>query len=156
MANTFSVTLTGAQETPPNASAANGTGTITWNAAANALTYDFIVKGLNFGQVTGMQFHSGAAGMTGPLAFGPLNPPLASGQLNPPQDTNDFKTIMNADGSWTVQGVWELTDPASIPITNFAPVLSSATVGSVVPLYWNVQTIAFPNGEIRGQLNPIA
>ena len=148
MATTFSVTLTGAQETPPNSSTANGTGTLTWNAAANALTYDFIVRGLNFGQVTSMHFHSGAAGMASPIAFG---------QLNPAQDTDDFMTTMNADGSWTVHGVWEMTDlAASIPITNFAPVLSSATVGSPVPLYWDVHTTMFPNGEIRGQLNPTA
>jgi serralysin len=147
MATTFSVTLAGAQETPPNASAANGTGTVTWDAAADTLTYDFTIKGLSFGQVTGMHFHSGAAGMAGAVAFG---------QLNPAQDTNDFKTIMNADGSWTAHGVWGTTDLASIPITNFAAVLSSAPVGSSVPLYWNVHTTMFPNGEIRGQLNATA
>src|SRR5215213_9626233 len=81
------------------------------------------------------------------------------------QDTGDFKTIVtNPDGSWTVHGVWELTDPASIPITTFAPVLSSATpppagsstVGSPVPLYWDIHTTAFPSGEMRGQLVPTA
>jgi len=143
---------------------ATGFGTLTWDAAANTLSYDFTVKGLNFNQVTGMQFYSGAAGMTGPLAFGQLNPPQDTGtQLNPTQDKGDFTTIiMNPDGSWEVKGVWDLTDPASIPITNFAPVLSSATpppagsstVGSPVPLYWNVSTITFPDGEIRGQLVP--
>ena len=147
MANTFNVTLTGAQETPSTPSTATGTGTLTWNAAANALTYDFTIRGLNFGQVTSMHFHSGAAGIAGPIAFG---------QLNPAQDTDDFTITMNADGSWTAHGVWEMTDLASIPITDFAAELSSATVGSSVPLYWNVHTNAFPNGEIRGQLNPIA
>jgi serralysin len=147
MADTFSVTLTGDQETPPNASAANGTGMVTWDAAADTLTYDFTIKGLDFGQVTAMHFHSGDEGVAGPVVFG---------QLNPAQDTDDFKTIMNADGSWTVQGVWETTDPASTPITDFADVLSSAAAGSSVPLYWNVHTTMFPNGEIRGQLDAIA
>jgi len=147
MATTFSVTLTGAHETPPNSSGATGTGTATWNPAANTLTYDFTIKSLSFGQVTGMHFHSGAAGMAGAVAFG---------QVSPAQDTDDFKTIMNADGSWTAHGVWETTDFASIPITNFAPVLSSAPVGSSVPLYWDVHTTMFPNGELRGQLQATA
>jgi len=147
MADTFSATLTGDQETPPNSSAANGTGTVTWDAAADTLTYDFTIAGLNFDQVTAMHFHSGDEGVAGTVVFG---------QLNPAQDTNDFTTIMNDDGSWTVHGVWDTTDLASTPITDFADVLSSAAVGSSVPLYWNVHTTMFPNGEIRGQLDAIA
>jgi serralysin len=147
MADTFNVTLTGDQETPPNASAANGTGMVIWDAAADTLTYDFTIKGLDFGQVTAMHFHSGDEGVAGPVVFG---------QLNPAQDTDDFKTIMNDDGSWTVHGVWDTTDPANTPITDFADVLSSAAAGSSVPLYWNVHTTMFPNGEIRGQLDAIA
>ena len=56
MADTFNVTLTGDQETPPNDSTANGTGMVTWDAAADTLTYDFTIKGLDFGQVTAMHF----------------------------------------------------------------------------------------------------
>jgi serralysin len=154
MATTFSVAPTGAQETPPNQSAASGKGTLTWNATADTLTYDITIQGLNFGQVTGMQFHTDAPGTVGAVAY--MAGAVAFGQLNPAQDNNNFQTIMNPDGSWAVHGVWDATDPASIPITNFAATLSSATVGSHVPLYWDVQTITFPNGEIRGQLNPTA
>jgi len=171
MAHTFSVNLAGTQETPPNASAATGTGMLTWDATANTLTYEFTVKGLFYGQVTGMQFHSSTAGTVGAVAyppdavaFGQLNPAQdTGGQLNPTQDKGDSKTIMNPNGSWTVQGTWDLTDPASIPITNFVSVLSAATpppagssmVASSVPLYWNVSTITFPTGEIRGPLVPV-
>jgi serralysin len=64
--------------------------------------------------------------------------------------------VLNADHSWTVSGVWELTDPANRPITDFATVLGSATVGMDVPLYFNVHTTQFQAGEIRGQLVAIA
>src|SRR5689334_9519865 len=115
MADTFNVTLTSDQETPPNASAANGTGMVTWDAAADTLTYDFTIRGWDFGQVTAMRFHGDEGGVAGPVVFG---------QLNPAQDTDDFTTAMNADGSWTAHGVWETTDPANTPITDFADVLS--------------------------------
>jgi serralysin len=142
MADTFNVTLTGDQETPPNASAANGTGMVTWDAAADTLTYDFTIKGLDFGQVTAMHFHSGDEGVAGPVVFG---------QLNPAQDP-DLQVLMNDDGSWTISGVWDVTDASNVPITDFASVLNSTPAGSDAPLYWNVHTTPFPAGEIRGQL----
>jgi serralysin len=65
-----------------------------------------------------------------------------------------------------VSGRWETTDgvvPGSASITKpaigggtFATVLDSATVGTAVPLYFNVHTNVFPGGEIRGQLVTIA
>jgi hypothetical protein len=158
----FTVSLTGAQETPPNASTASGTGTVVWDAANTTATYTFTVRGLDFGpalgqpaqtattadDVTGMHFHSGALGMAGPIVFG---------QLNPAQDTDDLVVAMNADGSWTISGIWESTDPVSVSLTpaefaNFVTLLNSTPVGSAVPLYWDVHTTGFPNGEIRGQL----
>ena len=157
MAQTFTVDLTGTQETPPNASAASGAGTVVWDADTTTATYEFVVNGLDFGpalglapqtettadDVTAMHFHSGDRDMAGPIVFG---------QLNPAQDTNDLQVLLNDDGSWTISGVWDTTDPASIPITNFATVLDSTPVGSDAPLYWNVHTTAFQEGEIRGQL----
>ena len=56
----------------------------------------------------------------------------------------------------TLSGVWETTDPPAIPPFDFATVLGSATVGSDVPIYFNVHTGRLSGGEIRGQLVPIA
>ena len=86
------------------------------------------------------------------------------GQIIPAHDNDDLEFVLNADGSWSESGRWETTDPA--PITNtsivpggdvtFADILGSATVGSEVPLYFNVHTVQFTGGAIRGQLVAIA
>ena len=75
----------------------------------------------------------------------------SSGSADPTQDTDDFDAVVNADGSTTFSGVWETTDPANSSISNFAAALGAATLGSDVPLYWNIHTEEFPGGEIRGQ-----
>ena len=72
--------------------------------------------------------------------------------------------MLNADGSWSESGRWETTDLAPIDRPSFVPggdvtfadILGSATVGSDVPLYFNVHTVQFTGGEIRGQLVAIA
>jgi serralysin len=74
------------------------------------------------------------------------------GQIGPAQDNDDLDIVLNVDGSWTVSGIWETTDPANVSIANFADALSSAVAGSDVALYFNIYTGPFPAGEIRGQL----
>src|SRR5689334_22000317 len=118
MANNFNVVLTGNQETPPNTSAAHGLGTAVLDVAANTLTYTFKVTGVDFGpafqqppsatmtdHVMGMHFHSGASGMAGSIVFGQYNPVQ---DINDPTHPNDFGGMLNADGSWTIHGVWDL------------------------------------------------
>jgi serralysin len=70
------------------------------------------------------------------------------------QDQDDFKIVLNDDGSWTLSGVWETTDPAD-PVNNksiadFADVLGSAPVTTAVPLYFNVHTNEFGGGRDPG------
>jgi serralysin len=153
----FSVTLTGPQEVPPNASAASGVGIVVWDAATETAAYAFTVRGLDLGpllgqppqtattadDVTAMHFHNGARGEAGPVVFG---------QIGPAQDTDDLGVVLNADGSWTILGAWETTDPATASIADFAAALDATPLGSDAPLYWNIHTTMFPMGEIRGQL----
>jgi hypothetical protein len=157
MTRIFTVNLTGSQEVPSNSSAAGGGGTVVWDEGASRATYQFNIRGLDFGPATGtgtqtpatadnvvsMHFHTQFRGANGSVVFG---------QINPAQDTDDLRVTQNADGSWTVTGAWERTDPASTAVTDFAPVLNLTPHDLDTPLYFNVHSTAFPAGEIRGQL----
>ena len=156
MAVSFSVTLSGDQEVPPTGSAASGSGTVTWDGSAQTAAYEIAVRGLDFGRVLGlepqtaeteddvmnMHVHNAARGVSGAVVFG---------QITPAHDNDDLSIVLNDDGSTTVSGIWETSDPANVSIANFADELDAATTGSDVPLYFNVHTPAFPAGEIRGQ-----
>jgi len=156
MASNFTLTFTGDQENPPTGSTASGSGSVAWDSASNAATYRFTVSGVDFGPVLGQEaqtettaddvtihhVHNAPRGTNGPVVFG---------QIGPAQDTDDLSVVENEDGSWTVSGVWEATDPANVSITTFADALTAATGGSDVPLYFNVHTTTFPGGEIRAQ-----
>jgi serralysin len=165
MSTVFRVILEGSQEIPPNNSTASGAGTVVFDDAAVAASYSFDIQGLDFGPITSGQpltdpddvnnthFHSQVRGTNGPVVFG---------QITPAHDNDDLAIELNADGSWSVSGRWETTDP--VPITNFsailgdtfANVLDSTAVGSDAPLYFNVHTVQFTGGAIRGQLVAIA
>jgi serralysin len=161
MSTAFRVMLEGSQEVPPINSTASGLGTVIFDSTEIAASYSFRIEGVDYGPATGLtpqtpatdddvtntHFHNEVRGVNGPVVFG---------QIGPAQDTDDLAIAANADGSWTVSGRWETTDPANVSIDNFSTVLGSAVVGSEVPLYFNVHTTEFPAGEIRGQLVAIA
>ena len=161
MSTAFRAVVEGTQEVPPNGSTASGLGTVIFDSVAVAASYSFRIEGVDYGPATGgpaqtpttlddvisTHFHNQVRGVNGPVVFG---------QINPAQDNDDLAIVQNTDGSWTVSGRWETTDPANVSIADFAATLGSAAVGSEVPLYFNVHTTQFPAGEIRGQLITIA
>jgi hypothetical protein len=161
MATAFRVIMTGEQEVPPRPTSALGLGTVIFDDAALAASYTIQIRGLDFGPVLGrpaqtpdtgddvtmFHVHNAPRGANGPVVFG---------QINPTHDADDLSITGNQDGSWTLTGRWETTDPSPTPITTFASQLKSAPIGSDVPLYFNGHTTEFPGGEIRGQWVAIA
>ena len=156
MATAYRVLMTGSQEVPPVSSDAIGLGTVIFDNAALAATYSIRVSGLDFGPVLGLpaqttdpsdnvtnfHVHNAPRGTNGGVVFG---------QIAPSHDTDDLSIGLTIDGSWTVRGRWETTDPANTSISAFASQLNSAPIGSDVSLYFNAHTNAFTAGEIRGQ-----
>jgi serralysin len=161
MSTAFRVVLEGDQEVPPNNSPAGGLGTVIFDSAAVTASYSFTVNGVDFGLATGgtaqtettlddvggTHFHNDVRGENGPVVFG---------QIHPEHDNDDLSIVLNPDGSWTVSGIWEMSDPANVSITEFADELDSTAIGSDAPLYFNIHTTEFPGGVIRGQLVAIA
>ncbi len=68
--NNFTATLNGAQEVPPTASSATGTGTFTIDTAANTLSFNITFSPLQGGAETGAHIHGPAvAGVNAPIVF---------------------------------------------------------------------------------------
>ena len=157
-------TLSGDQEVTPSGSSATGTSILTLNAAGDALEYSLTVDGLDFGafigdgtaftettedDVTRVHIHNAPSGENGPIVLGLID--LVASQYDD-QDADDFEIVLNDDGTVTLTGVWEETDPNTISLSNFVETFREAEEGEEVPFYWNIHTEAFPAGEIRGQL----
>ena len=120
MSTVFRVILEGDQEVPPRDTTASGVGTVVFDDAAIAASYSFDVQGLDFGPATGQtptpdpndnvtrtHFHTAVAGVNGPIVFGQID------TVDPAfeQDDDDLDVVLNADGSWSVSGVWDQDDP---------------------------------------------
>ncbi|NJO71587.1 MAG: CHRD domain-containing protein [Oscillatoriales cyanobacterium RM1_1_9] len=160
----LSSVLTGDQEVPQGTnSPAIGMSALTLNEMGDALEYDLTVSGLDFWQllgtepktpdtgddVTRIHLHDNVRGENGPVAFGlfDLVAPEVGGQ-----DADDLIVVENPDGSVTLSGIWEETDPALIPLSEFVDEIQDAEFGDDIGLYWNIHTEEFPGGAIRGQL----
>jgi Ca2+-binding RTX toxin-like protein len=129
---------------------------VVWDPATSSAAYEITVTGLDFAPALGvtprtettdddvrnMHVHNAARAVAGAVVFG---------QIGPAQDADDISFTENDDGSWTIRGVWEPSDPAGTSILEFADDLTSAAAGSEVALYFNIHTPPFPAGEIRAQ-----
>lgn len=159
--------LTAGQEvTPSNNPEASGQSVLELNRAGDALSYTLTVFGLDFGQfigdgtaftadtsddVTKVHIHNAIRGENGPLAFALID--LEDLTVND-QDSDDLKISRNEDGSVTLQGMWETSDPSLIPLSDFVNTIRGTAAGEDIPLYWNIHTVGSAPGAIRGQWQP--
>ena len=128
----FMVQLSGANEVPARGTAA--TGIIGVNVRGNRVDYSIEVHGIS--AITGAHFHSGAAGVNGPIRIALYPGPGSNFSTNP---SGAF------DGQF-YEGSFEASDVTGI---SYADLLAGFRAGTV---YGNVHTSAFPGGEMRGQV----
>jgi len=113
--NTLTASLNGAQEIPPNASAATANGMATVDMATQVLTATVTSTGM---AGTAAHIHNGAPGTNGPVVFPLTETPAGSGR-------------------------WSTT------VTLSGEELHLLQSGNY---YFNIHSLIFPNGEIRGQI----
>src|SRR5262245_37186211 len=158
MSTAFRMTLTGAEQVPPVVTTSSGLGTAIFDSVAAQLTYNITETGIDFAalaglpaqtpgtgdDVAGQHFHQAPRGVNGAVVFDWFA-----------NDVDDRSFVLNGDGSWTISGVWEDSDPAPLAVSGFIPFFNVAQ-GADAGLYANIHTNTNGGGEIRGQLVCIA
>jgi hypothetical protein len=122
----FTATLTGAQENPPVATLAGGTGAFVLTPDRNRILWDVTYRQLSGALTAGGHFHVADSGRNGPVVKN-----IASG---------------GDPASNTLGGAWSTSDVTQ-PLT---PALVDSLIAG--KLYVNFHTAVNPGGEIRGQL----
>jgi CHRD domain len=131
----FIVRLSGANEVPARGTAASGV--IGINVRGNRVDYSIEVHGIS--AITGAHFHSGAAGINGPIRIALYPGPGSNFSSNP---------SAAFDGQF-YEGSFEASDVTGI---SYSDLLAGFRAGTV---YGNVHTSAFPGGEMRGQVQTL-
>ncbi|MGI8497783.1 MAG: CHRD domain-containing protein [Gemmatimonadaceae bacterium] len=133
---TFSASLSGANEVPAKAVAGTGTAVYTLNATGDTVSYVVTVNGLT-GPPSGAHLHFPAD----TTATAPVRVPLTI--------TNLVVTGTIATGKFTASNIVNPTNPPGItPVNSIAELMALVRSGLV---YTNVHTLLNPAGEIRGQ-----
>jgi len=123
---TITVPMSPAQENPPTGTAGTGTGTLTFDPATNTLSGTVVFSGLSAVSTAG-HIHTGAVGVNGPVVI-----------------------PIDAGGGVGVQAGTMIVPPTDLDLT--VPPLTAAFNSN--GLYLNIHSLAFPGGEIRGQIVP--
>jgi len=125
----FEFILTGLQATPHNASPAFAFGSLNYDVLARHKITDFHLEatGITPGQVTGLKLRRGQVNSSGPVVVDLLNPALS-----------------HTLGEFGINGFEYRANTVALP-----PEHEAAFLGGL--LYVEVETTAFPAGEIRGQ-----
>lgn len=139
----FGARLSSAQEVPDNASAGVARATASFDNAFTHITVKVEIDLASLdGAVTGVHFHCGQAGVSGPIALGLVDP----GPL-----TLDGNTIQGTLTNDDFPAMDSCLDAVGSPVNNVASLAAAMQAGLI---YVNIHTEAFPDGEIRGQMLP--
>jgi hypothetical protein len=128
---TFGGHLTGAQEVPPNQSNGFGVGSISINTANWSYLGSITVTGISLANLTMYHVHYGPVGVNGPIIID-----IVGNEVHRTGDANGF-TVSFAGTVGTSAGM--------TPQQKLDHMRASNT-------YFNVHTLQFPGGEIRGQI----
>lgn len=143
---TYSATLNGANESPANASAGTGSGTVTIDTVTNQMTVFVTFTGLT-GNVTASHIHAATAvaftGTTGVATSTPTFPGFPSGvTAGTYNQTFDLLTATPYNPAY-------VTANGGTPANAEAALLAALAAGKS---YLNIHTTTFSGGEIRGFL----
>ena len=133
------------QQVPPSGATATATATLQLNSTGEKLTYTITFTGVDLDgaqtadpadDMTAFHIHVGDAGVNGPVAFG---------MVSPGDDADDL--VIDA-AAGTVSGMWEVTDV----LTNGGTLADFLDELRADGLYFNIHTVGFTPGAIRGQI----
>lgn len=129
---TYAADLRGSNETPPNSSTAIGGAFLTFDLVNNNIAWEVNSSGI--ASATMSHIHRGVAGVAGPIIINFATSPtqIASGH-----------TSGNATIASQQTGSLQASDLTAL-----------ATAAGALGYYVNLHSVAFPGGEIRGQLVP--
>ena len=132
---TYNAALTGLQEVPPTTSPGTGSAIVTFDTVSDTLTVSETFRGLTAPTTAG-SLQVGPSGRSGPVVLPFLSFPLGvtSGLFN---------------GTFTAAN---LIPQPMYGINTFGDLVTAVEHGNT---YLNIDTVLFPNGEIRGQVVPV-
>ena len=137
----FVATLSGAEEVPARATAANGRAQIIVDG--DIISYSIEIDDIN--SITAAHIHAipGSPGVNGPIRLF-LYPtrPLAAGETVPQVSTSDRRILVEA-----------VVPSSNVSGVTFAQLLEAMRTGNA---YVNVHSTTFPGGEMRGTIRPIS
>ena len=143
---TWNATLSGAQEIPANVSTATGSGTVQYDTVANTLAIDVDWSGLTG---DGIQAHIHCCVVTPPGNVGiALDLWLLSDPSRPPTGTYSAFYDLDVDNPFRATFV---TANGGTTASAFAALMAAMDAGDG-RAYFNIHTVEFPGGEIRGNI----
>jgi hypothetical protein len=145
--NIYSATLTGPNESPPNASPGTGSATVTIDTVANTMLVYVTFAGLQ-GTTTASHIHAPTAvPLTGTAGVATTTPTFAGFPLGVTSGTYNPSAFDLLSAS-TYNPAY-VTANGGTPASAEAALLSAIASGKS---YLNIHTTSFPGGEIRGFL----